>query len=166
MISELVDLLHNFLGDANHTWCFAHIINLVVKSLLKQFEVPKKKADEVLSKAEWAMVELAEGIDLEELETRLQIQKEGDESDDDDDDDEGLEQPRQHKADQRDGVLGWLKPIPEISLSLSLLIGGFSGSPDSPASALKFQSFQPREPIHIFQVMFFIQSLNRYDSEG
>ena len=46
----------------------------------------------MLSKAEWALVELAEGIDLEELETRLQIQKEGGETQsDDDDDDEGLE---------------------------------------------------------------------------
>ena len=45
----------------------------------------------MLSKAEWAMVELAEGIDLEELETRLQIQKEDGETQSDDDDDEGLE---------------------------------------------------------------------------
>jgi hypothetical protein len=64
------------------------------------------------------------------------------------------------------GLLGWLKPILEISLSLSLLIGGFGGSPDSPASASKFQPGQPREAIHIFRVMFFIQSLNRYNSEG
>jgi hypothetical protein len=35
------------------------------------------------------------------------------------------------------GFLGSLKPISKISLGLSLLIRGSSGSPDSPASAFK-----------------------------
>ena len=64
MITELVDLIWNFPGDANRTRCFAHIINLIVKSLLKQFDVPKKKAGEALDEAENALCELAEGIDL------------------------------------------------------------------------------------------------------
>ncbi|KZP11278.1 hypothetical protein FIBSPDRAFT_756940 [Athelia psychrophila] len=32
-IMELVDLVLNFPGDANHTQCFAHISNLVAKHL-------------------------------------------------------------------------------------------------------------------------------------
>jgi hypothetical protein len=79
MITELVDLIRNFLGDANRTQCFAHIINLIAKSLLKQFDIPKKKAGEALDKAENALHKLAEGIDLEEMETRLQARKDGNE---------------------------------------------------------------------------------------
>ena len=61
MIEELVNLLDNFLGTANQTRCFTHIMNLVVKSILAQFELPKGKskiADEILN--------LAEGLELEE----------------------------------------------------------------------------------------------------
>jgi hypothetical protein len=71
MIVELMDLLHNFPGEANRTRCFAHIINLMAKSLQWQFDVPKKKADSALDEAEKTLLELVEGIDLEEMETRL-----------------------------------------------------------------------------------------------
>jgi len=36
MIEDLVDLLPDFPGDANRTQCFAHIVNLIAKSLLQQ----------------------------------------------------------------------------------------------------------------------------------
>jgi hypothetical protein len=43
MIAQLSNQLENFPGEAKRTRCFAHIINLVVKCILKQFDVPKKK---------------------------------------------------------------------------------------------------------------------------
>jgi hypothetical protein len=52
MIVELMDLICNFPGEANRTRCFAHIINLVAKSLLRQFDIPNKKADSALDEAE------------------------------------------------------------------------------------------------------------------
>jgi hypothetical protein len=84
MIVELMDLIRNFPGEANRTRCFAHIINLVAKSLLKQFDAPKKNSDGALDDSEKALQELAEGLDLEELETRLEVQMDGEDSDDDD----------------------------------------------------------------------------------
>jgi hypothetical protein len=51
--------------------------------LLKQFDVPKNKANEALSEAERALGDLADGIDLEEIETRLRIQNKGGASEDD-----------------------------------------------------------------------------------
>jgi hypothetical protein len=48
MIQELSDSLENFPGAANQTRCFTHILNLVVKSILKQFDPPKKKAQDLL----------------------------------------------------------------------------------------------------------------------
>ena len=43
MIEELANLLDDFPGPANQTWCFLHIINLVVKSIIQQFDLPKSK---------------------------------------------------------------------------------------------------------------------------
>ena len=42
MIEHLAALVETFLGAANQTRCFAHILNLVAKSVLRQFEGPKK----------------------------------------------------------------------------------------------------------------------------
>lgn len=43
MIDEMADLIENFPGAANQTRCFLHILNLTAKSILQQFEIPKKK---------------------------------------------------------------------------------------------------------------------------
>ena len=43
MIDEMADLIENFPGAANQTRCFLHILNLTTKSILQQFEVPRKK---------------------------------------------------------------------------------------------------------------------------
>jgi hypothetical protein len=45
MISELIDLVENFPGPANQTRCFTHILNLVVKSILRQFDLPNPKPE-------------------------------------------------------------------------------------------------------------------------
>lgn len=39
MIIELADLIVTFYGDANRTRCFAHILNLVAKTILAQFDI-------------------------------------------------------------------------------------------------------------------------------
>jgi hypothetical protein len=50
MIAELVKILPDF-SQVNHTRCFLHIVNLCAKSIIKQFDVPKKKEDEHLDEA-------------------------------------------------------------------------------------------------------------------
>ena len=42
MIEHLAVLIETFPGAPNQTRCFAHILNLVAKSVLRQFEAPKK----------------------------------------------------------------------------------------------------------------------------
>jgi hypothetical protein len=69
MIDKLVDLLPNYPGAANWCRCFLHVVNLVAKSLLKQFEVPKKDVDAALDATEQELLELAAGADMEELVT-------------------------------------------------------------------------------------------------
>ena len=69
MVDELSKLLCDFPGDANCTRCFLHIVNLMAKQLLKQFDIPRKDADLALDKAEQHLLNLAAGIDIEELVT-------------------------------------------------------------------------------------------------
>jgi hypothetical protein len=47
MVSELAKKVPNF-SVVNHTRCFLHIVNLCAKSIIKQFDIPKKKEDEHL----------------------------------------------------------------------------------------------------------------------
>ena len=74
MVNKLVDLLPEFPGPANHCRCFLRIINLVAKTLLRQFEVPKKDTDAALNASEQELLELAAGTDMEEM---ITIAKDG-----------------------------------------------------------------------------------------
>lgn len=65
MITELANLLDNFPGAANQTRCFAHIVNLVVKSILSQFDVSTKRNDPLDDTAD-EILKLAVDLDLEE----------------------------------------------------------------------------------------------------
>jgi hypothetical protein len=67
MIDDLVDTLPNFPGAANRCRCFLPIVHLIAKTLLKQFEVPKKQVDAALDAAEKELLELSAGTDMEEL---------------------------------------------------------------------------------------------------
>ena len=69
MVNKLSNLIVSFPGDANHAQCFNHVIALIAKSLIHQFDVPKGKADAVLDEAEREPRELVEGLDIEEEET-------------------------------------------------------------------------------------------------
>jgi hypothetical protein len=88
MINALAELVVAFPGAANRTRCFTHILNLVVKVILRQFDVPKAKADEALDIASQALVDLADDIEIEKA-----VMNDGDEDDDADDRDEGWFDP-------------------------------------------------------------------------
>jgi hypothetical protein len=58
MIEELANLLDDFPGPANQTRCFTHVLNLVVKSIIRQFDSPNSKnkheaTNEMLSNIEF-----------------------------------------------------------------------------------------------------------------
>jgi hypothetical protein len=76
-----------------------HIINLIAKSVIKQFDVPKAKKGEVLDDALEELIALAGDIELEERVTR----ESANEDDDlEDDHEEGWvdEQAKMSKEDQ------------------------------------------------------------------
>ena len=69
MIDELTTLLPDFPGQSNLTRCFAHIVNLVAKTAIRVFDVPRAtNAD--LDEAEKLLQNLAEDLDLEQMEAR------------------------------------------------------------------------------------------------
>ena len=65
MIEQLTKILSNF-SEVNHTQCFLHIMNLCAKSIIRQFDIQKKGADEPVDATEHELQDLAEEIDLEE----------------------------------------------------------------------------------------------------
>ena len=112
MVEELASLLENFPGAANQTRCFLHILNLTAKSILQQFEIPKKKNSDgdggdgddgdgwdnkkVLKKAISELQALSKEIEEEENTSQV-------ETDDveDDDNEEGLEDERQDLTEEQ-----------------------------------------------------------------
>jgi hypothetical protein len=48
MVENLAEALPSFPGRAIHTRCFLHTINLVAKSLLKEFDMTKREATRAL----------------------------------------------------------------------------------------------------------------------
>jgi hypothetical protein len=66
MINELTDLVNNFPGAANQTQCFTHILNLVVKSILRQFDLPKTKSGKSLDDGSKELLSLASNVEVEE----------------------------------------------------------------------------------------------------
>ena len=44
MVDKLADKVESFARDASHVRCFAHVINLVVKSILAQFDTVRDGA--------------------------------------------------------------------------------------------------------------------------
>ena len=66
MIDELDELVESFRGQATHVRCFDHIMNLVVKTLLKQFDMTRKGKtanDAALDEAEVALRELTDDLE-------------------------------------------------------------------------------------------------------
>jgi predicted CopG family antitoxin len=82
MVDALKDRLEIFPGASNCTRCFDHIVNLVAKSVICQFDIPKTKGNESFDDVLRELMVTAKDLDEEELAMR-----EGEESDDESDDD-------------------------------------------------------------------------------
>lgn len=106
MVEELAILLKVFPGEANRTRCFAHILNLVAKSVIRQFDVPKAKRDEALNDAAHALAQLANDLDTEEL-----LSQEVDEEEDIDDTDGLVDERAAMSDDEREEFDETVQPV-------------------------------------------------------
>ena len=83
MIDALAELLPAFPGGVNRTRCFTHILNLIVKVILCQFDGAKEKTNEKLKGASHYLDDLVGDIEV----------LEGDDDDLDDNEQEGSADP-------------------------------------------------------------------------
>ena len=84
--------------------CFNHVIALVAKRLIRQFDVPKGGTEAALDDAEQALRELAEGIDIEEDQTQAELETDDGDDDDNDvgnDEELNMSQHARKKLDER-----------------------------------------------------------------
>lgn len=70
MVEALEDLLEIFPGDSNRTRCFDHIVNLIAKSVIQQFDIPKAKGNQSFDDVLRELMVSAEDLDQEEVATR------------------------------------------------------------------------------------------------
>lgn len=101
MVEELVDLLPGFLGDWNRVRCFAHVLNLVAKSLIKHFDVRDKRDAAQVEGDERELLELVREMESEELLTQQERVADEDEDDNDDDRDDEVDAMGELTVDQR-----------------------------------------------------------------
>ena len=117
----MLEHLENFLlgfSSSNHAWHFAHILNLVAKSFLKQFEVDKKsEAYKDLSDKDVKLLDLKEDIELEELTTGQETEEIDDEDSGDreeykeDDLDDWVDEVSALTPDERETLEDDIRPI-------------------------------------------------------
>jgi len=123
MIEHLSILVKNFPGAANQTRCFTHILNLVAKSILRQFEARKKTRDgeaEDVEDATKALAALAQELEREDSAELADNPEEGLEVDDEieaDDDDNGLGD--EHNGTSEEDVAELDKSLVPIRLMLT-----------------------------------------------
>lgn len=98
MVDQLGQLVSNFPGATNRTRCFAHIINLIAKTIIRQFDVPKTKEGQFVDAAMAELHALAKDMDVEDLLTQARHSyRDGDGEEEDDDNEEGW-------VDERSGL--------------------------------------------------------------
>lgn len=147
LIDELGDLDNSFAGRANQVRCFAHIINLIAKSILRQFEVTKGRTSDDTADEKTAdiLADLAAGLDLEDEPVYpMELSEdedekdgageggEGEESDEVDVDDvDGWIDEREDLSDEereelRESVLPLKLALAKVCLRTYMVLGPFS----------------------------------------
>jgi len=112
MIAELARCLPDFPGPANQTRCFAHIINLVARSLLRQFETTPKKTNDASDGLE--------GLDLDAGEEELTRSGPDVEAGFDDDNIEGwIDEVALLGEEERDELKAAVQPVQVVLVKVS-----------------------------------------------
>ena len=105
-IVEEMELRIAAFSRVNRTHCFLHILNLIAKSLLNQFELPDTKGEDLSEEnndAFGTILELADGIDTEEDNTQREGQRDLDSDEVEDDDlSDWVDGARLTRAEERD----------------------------------------------------------------
>ena len=107
MVEHLATLIDTFPGATNQIRCFAHILNLVAKSVLRQFEAPKTKGgDKVMGEAARELAAVFNELDDEDEAEGSESggNKAGSGNDDELEDDNMVDDDEDGLPDEQDGM--------------------------------------------------------------
>ena len=119
MISELEYLLPEF-SPVNHIRCFLHVINLVARTLVRQFDAPKKIVGGANPDDE-AIIELAGDMEFEDRTTceRLLEESGNNAAEDDDDVDGWADEMAALSQAERDVLTESTRPVKMVLVKVS-----------------------------------------------
>ena len=142
LTTELADLVAHFGGPTSRTRCFLHVINLVAKSLIKQFDLPKAKG--VSTDADSPLdLDMARDLSSED-EATIAANGDGDPDAEDVDNEDGLvDEIDQLTAHERAVLETNIRPIiltlVKVSLSLYTISRDMTMLFHSPATQTRLQ---------------------------
>jgi hypothetical protein len=118
MVKALGDILVAFPGESSRTRCFSHIINLIAKSILKQFDINKAQKGETVDEA---LQELIEDLDQEVLE---KTEEEGSGGDDDDNTDGWVDEREEMSETECKELDEDVQPVRQVLVKASSMFFG------------------------------------------
>ncbi len=121
MTEELGNLLPEFQGDYSYTRCFLHILNLVAKAMLKQFNIAEVKDPETLVDDDVReLAELAEELAEEERATAGELQQEeGENAGELEDDEDWVDEVETLEGEEREEFERNIRPIKKVLVKVS-----------------------------------------------
>ncbi|KAF8220273.1 hypothetical protein L208DRAFT_1334794 [Tricholoma matsutake] len=115
------DLLPAFI-TSNCAQCFTHILSLIAKSLLKQFDVKTKlETDDGLNEEEQGLLDLAEDLEAEELIMAQENDEEDGEIDEDDDLGDWVDKVAALTPEEQETLKDSIRPIKMVLVKLRKL---------------------------------------------
>ena len=126
MVEALATIMSHFSGEANRARCLAHIVNLVAKIILRQFDMPKKKNKNKKDLPEDKMAVDEDDDDQEEINEEMLYKEEREMDDGDNEDDEDGERLQKDAEimeevmeGEIDGVVRKVKPVRQALFKVS-----------------------------------------------
>lgn len=111
MIRRIATRIDCYPGDQNRVRCFGHVINLVGKSMLKLFDVPKMAHGAEFSEAEKELLDVAAGLDLDDHRLQMEDCRSGIDEDGDDVEEAAVAELASMGDDERRQLEGDIMPI-------------------------------------------------------
>jgi hypothetical protein len=122
MIAKLGDIIPSFPGSPNRARCFNHVVALVAKSVVRQFDVPKGLADAALDEAERELREMAEGIDIEDEVTQGEWEEQDNSEEDKDENNDGwIDEVAELSIADREELEANIRPVRLVLVKVSSL---------------------------------------------
>lgn len=117
MIDELADRVAHFGGKNSQTRCFLHIVNLVAKTLIREFDTSKKQANELLDLGDEDL------DDIPSEDVIKEVASEDMNGDTDDDNADGwVDEVENLSEDERDALEESIRPIKLILVKVCAAI--------------------------------------------